>query len=141
MSPRTLLCLAVTALLGACADSPLPVVGIPGPNKDVATFQKDEQACRTAAAQAAYPAHGAQGAPAASSSGNRNIDWQQFFTGYTQCQAAHGNAVQRVPWVVAYGTYLGYGLPYPPPYPPPYTPPPYPYPYPPPPYPQAYPPP
>jgi hypothetical protein len=126
MSPRTLLCLGIAALLGACAASPVPVVGIPGPNKDVAAFQKDEQACRTAASQAAQSQPGAPAASAAPSSGAQNGGWQQFFTSYAQCQTEHGNYVQPVPWVVAYATYLGHAQPYPPPYPPPY---PYPYPY------------
>jgi hypothetical protein len=131
MPRRTLLCLAATALLSACAGNPVPVVGIPGPNKDFAAFQKDEQACRTAAGQAAHASQGAQRGPAAPSSGNQNVVWQQFFAAYAQCQTAHGNAVQPVPWVVAYATYLGHVPPYPPPA--------YPYPYPYPPYPYAYP--
>ncbi|MEJ0047436.1 MAG: hypothetical protein WDN04_15980 [Rhodospirillales bacterium] len=110
----------------------MPVVGIPGPNKDFATFQKDEQACRAAAVQVAQPSNGAQGGPAAPASGTQKVGWQQFFTGYAQCQAAHGNYVQPVPWVVAYATYLGpgqaYPMGYPPPYPPPVYPPPYAYP-------------
>ncbi len=122
MFARISFCLTATALLAACATTPVPVIGIPGPNKDVAAFQKDEQDCRTAASQAVYPP---RGAPAAPGSGNQHVDWQQFFTGYAQCQTAHGNSVQRVPWVVAYAAYLGYGLPYPMPYPPPV----YPYPY------------
>ena len=132
MSPRTLLCLAGTALLGACAGNPVPVVGFPGPNKDFATFQKDEQACRTAAGLAAHPSQSGSAAPATEPPGG---GWQQFFTGYAQCQTAHGNGVQPVPWVIAYATYLGhappYPMPYPPPYPPypPYPPPLYPYPY------------
>lgn len=126
MSPRTLLCLAVTALLGACAGNPVPVVGIPGPNKDFATFQKDEQACRAAGGLAAHPSAAAQGAQAAPSTEAPGGGWQQFFTGYAQCQTAHGNAVQAVPWVIAYATYLGHAPPYPMAYPPP----PYPYPYP-----------
>ena len=138
MSPRTPLCLTVTALLGACAANPVPVVGIPGPNKDVAAFQKDEQACRTAAGQAAHPSPGAQAGPATSDSGNQNGGWQQFFTSYAQCQTAHGNFVQPVPWVIAYATYLGHAPPYPMPYLPPYPPPAYPYPYPYAPYPPAY---
>ena len=142
MSPRTLLCLSAAAGLSACAANPVPVVGIPGPNKDVATFQKDERACRTVAGQAAYPAQAATPGKTAPYSGNQNVDWQQFFTSYAQCQQTHGNIVQPVPWAVAYAAYLGIGLPYPAPYPVPYPPPPiypYPYPYPyPAPYPYAY---
>jgi hypothetical protein len=139
MSPRTLLCLTATALLGACAASPVPVVGIPGPNKTVATFQQDEQACRTAASQAAHASPAPQADPAATESAPPNGGWQQFFTSYAQCQTAHGNYVQPVPWVIAYATYLGHAAPYPMAYPPPYPPPPYPYPYAPYPYPYGYP--
>lgn len=129
MTPRILLCLFSAALLSACAAGAVPVVGVPGPNKTLAGFQKDEQACRAAAGQAAYPQAAASG-KVVPYSGNQNVDWQQFFTRYATCQAAHGNTVQPVPWAVAYAAYLGYGLPYPVPYPAPYPPPVYPYPYP-----------
>ncbi len=112
--PRVLPLLSVCAALAACAINPLPVSALPGPNKDYAAFQKDETTCRIAGARTAYPQGGAP------SSGNVNAVWQAFFTSYGQCEAAHGNLVQPVPWAVAYQLYLGYGLPFPVGYPPVY---------------------
>ena len=108
--------------LNGCAAGPVPVSALPGPNKDVASFNRDETACRTQGAQAAYPATAA-GQPTVSQSGNVNVVWDRFFTSYAQCEKAKGNYVQPIPWAIAYGLYLGFGLPYPAPYPAPYPPP------------------
>lgn len=133
------LCIPIVEPLGGCAINPVPVSALPGPNKDPVTFQKDETACRIAAARAAYPAgtapSGQQAGNAQSGSaqmaaapGNVNAVWQAYFTGFGQCETAHGNLVQPVPWAVAYQLYLGFGypLPYPGGYAPAYGPPPYP---------------
>ncbi len=115
--PRVLPLLGLCAALAACAINPVPVSALPGPNKDYAAFQKDETACRVAAARTAYP-----NSPAPQA-GNVNAIWQTFFTSYGKCEAARGNLVQPVPWAIAYQLYLGYGLPYPIVYgyPPPYA--------------------
>jgi hypothetical protein len=114
MSPtRISLVLGTTLSLGACATAAsTPVVAYPGPSKDAATFQKDETACRTAAAQAAYP-NGAktQAMPAPAPDG-ANAEWERYFAAYSQCEASHGNSVHPVPWAAAYAAYLGYGAPY-----------------------------
>jgi hypothetical protein len=82
-------------------------VGLPGPNKDIATFQKEDAACRHDAGEAARaPASAAPGQQAAS--GNTNDQWKQFFASYAQCETSHGNVVQPVPWAAAYSDYLGY---------------------------------
>jgi len=101
--------LGSTFVLCACAVGPTPVVGLPGPNKDMATFQKEDIACRREAGQAAHPA----GAPqqSAAPAGNTNDQWQTFFSHYAQCETAHGNVVQPLPWAAAYADYLGYGSP------------------------------
>ena len=105
--------------LGGCAINPVPVSALPGPNKDLATFQKDETACRLAAARAAYPAgtapsgQAAGGAQMAPASGNVNAVWQAYFASFGQCESARGNLVQPVPWAVAYQLYLGFGYPLP----------------------------
>ena len=88
-----------TLALAGCAAAVTPVVAVPGPNKDVATFQKDETACRSDAAQAASPA-----------GANTNTKWASYFAAYTQCANAHGDHVQPVPWNVAN---VGFGTPYP----------------------------
>ncbi len=111
LSARMIVSLAGLMTLAACSINPVPVVGEPGPTKDIASFQKDEAACRAEAGHAAY---GTQGT-ARPVSGNTNVDWQDFFTTYAKCQTAHGNFVQPVPWAVAYAVFLGYGQP---PYPP-----------------------
>jgi len=98
--------LGSTLALGACAAGPTPVVGLPGPNKDIATFQKEDAACRQEAGQAVHPA-----SAAAPVSGNTNDQWQVFFSHYAQCETAHGNVVEPAPWATAYADYLGYGVP------------------------------
>jgi hypothetical protein len=126
LSGRMMISLAGgVALLGGCAAGPVPVSALPGPNKDVASFNRDETACRTEAARAAYPASGAATAPAAAQPGNTNVVWDRFFSSYGKCEAAKGNYVQPVPWAVAYGLYLGIGLPTPALYFAPYPPPPW----------------
>jgi hypothetical protein len=105
-----------------CAEAPVPVSALPGPNKNATTFNRDETACRTQAAQAAYPAAAPAGQKEMPSGGNTNDIWDRFFKSYAQCEAAKGNYLQPVPWAVAYGLYLGFGLPYPPPYAMPYPP-------------------
>ncbi len=115
---RSLAWLGLSIPVSACAINPVPVTALPGPNKDFATYQKDETQCRSEAAKAAYAPN--QGA------GNVNTSWQTFFTAFGKCESARGNLVQPVPWAVAYQNYLGYGMPYPAPYPPAYAyPPPY----------------
>ncbi len=91
--------------LAACANVP-PVVGVPGPNKDAAAFQKDETACRQQAATAAST--GTQAVPPPSSTAR----WDQYFASYTACESAHGNAVAEVPWPVAYAASTGAPVPY-----------------------------
>lgn len=95
---RPALLLPSTLALAACAAAPTPVVGLPGPNKDIATFRKEDTACRQEAGQAARTI----------ASGNTNEQWKHFFASYAQCETAHGNAVQPVPWAAAYAFYLGY---------------------------------
>jgi hypothetical protein len=116
-SSRLFMLSAGAVLLNGCAAGPVPVSALPGPNKDVASFNRDESACRVVAAQAAYPV--ASQAEVAVSR-NTNAVWDRFFTSYGQCETAKGNYVQPVPWAIAYGLYLGIGLPYPAPYPVPY---------------------
>jgi hypothetical protein len=94
--------------LTACATGPTPVAGLPGPNKDPASFQKDELACRTEAGQAAYPAAPGNGATQTPVSANSNSRWEAFFSRYAQCQVAKGNSVVAIPWTAAYAQYLGY---------------------------------
>jgi hypothetical protein len=111
---RPAILLTSTLALAACATSPTPVVGLPGPNKDFATFQKEDSACRQEAKQANSPAAPAQTGQQAPASPNTDEQWSRFFATYAQCQAAHGNSVRPVPWSVAYADYLGYGTaPYP----------------------------
>ena len=120
MSPtRISLILGTPLALGACASSAnTPVVAYPGPSKDAVTFQKDETACRTAAAQAAHPTGSqASGTPQAlpaptGDSSDTNAQWGRYFATYAQCEASHGNSLQPVPWATAYAAYLGYGAPY-----------------------------
>jgi len=94
---RPALLIASTLAVAACATGPTPVVGLPGPKKDIATFQKEDTGCRQQAGQAAR----------AAASPNTNEQWKQFFASYAQCETAHGNVVQPVPWAVAYADYLG----------------------------------
>jgi hypothetical protein len=104
---RSAILLGSTLALGACATAPTPVVGLPGPSKDIATFQKEDSACRQEASQAARaPATPAEGAAAAPSA-NSHAQWQIFFDHYAHCETAHGNVVQPVPWAAAYADYLG----------------------------------
>jgi hypothetical protein len=102
-SARPTLLLTSTLALAACATEPTPVVGLPGPNKDYATFQKEDTACRQEAKEANRPASGQQAA-----SPNTNDQWRLFFSTYAQCETSHGNVVRPVPWAVAYADYLGY---------------------------------
>ncbi len=116
---QALVVLAAGLGLSACATAAVPVAAVPGPNKDAATFQKDEAACRAEAGRAAYPAAGAttsgQGARA---SGGTEGAWGAYFAAYSQCEASRGNPVQPVPWSVytgyppAYGYAAAYGYPY-----------------------------
>jgi hypothetical protein len=94
--------------LSACATGPTPVAGVPGPNKDPASFQKDELACRTEAGQALYASPPNNGTPPAPVAADSNAQWQIFFTRYAQCQTAKGNSVVAIPWSAAYAQYLGY---------------------------------
>ncbi len=95
--------------LGGCAAAVTPVVALPSPTKDPQAFRADETECRKEAATAANPGAAQAGAAqTAPSMGNTNAQWQRYFTSYTQCEAARGNAVQPVPWTGAYATYLGY---------------------------------
>jgi len=104
---RPVLLFTSTLAVAACATAPTPVVGLPGPNKDIATFRKEDSACRQEAGQAARTAPAQPGQAATAASGNTNEQWKQFFASYTQCETAHGNVVQPVPWAVAYADYLG----------------------------------
>ncbi len=115
MSSRCVLPIAwATLALAGCAATVTPVVAVPGPNKDLAVFQRDETACRTAAAEAAVPAGDAA---------NTSARWSRYFAAYAQCAASHGDAVQPVPWAAAgvgfndpavpYGYGYGYGYAYP----------------------------
>ncbi len=88
--------------LGACAASPVPVIGQPGPQKSPVAFQADEAACRQQAATEAGPAGTA----------NSNVRWSAFFAAYGKCQEAKGNRVMPVPWDLAYAAYLGGVLPF-----------------------------
>lgn len=97
------LLLGSTLALGACASAPTPVVGLPAPGKDVATFQKEDTACRQEASQAAR----APASPGEAGAANSNAQWQIFFDHYAHCETAHGNGVQPVPWAAAYADYLG----------------------------------
>jgi hypothetical protein len=99
-----------------------PVVTVPGPNKDAATFHKDDEECRKAASQTAYgsaaPVAAPTGttpgtAPAGSGVTGTNEQWQRYFASLSQCATAHGDSVAAVPWAVAYSAYLGYPAPYP----------------------------
>jgi len=94
----------------------VPVSALPGPGKDPAAFQRDETACRIAAASAAYPGERISDGQSAPASGNVNAVWQAYFAAFGKCEAARGNLVQPVPWAVAYQLYLGFGYPalYPP---------------------------
>ena len=88
-----------TLALAGCAAAVTPIVAVPGPNKDAATFQKDEAACRVAASQAVTP-----------TGANSNAKWAGYFSAYAQCANAHGDHVQPVPWNLAN---VGFGQPYP----------------------------
>ena len=118
LSVRAMIILCGAAAVDACTVAAVPVTALPGPNKDLAAFNKDETACRREAALAAYP--GGNGAPGPAASSNVNVNWRQFFTSFAKCETARGNLIQPVPWAVAYAVYLGYGPSYPPPYPPVY---------------------
>ncbi len=96
-----------TLALSACATT-TPVVAVPGPNKDIAAFQKDDLACR---AQASQAAHGPLGAQTASD--GSNAEWTRYFAALTQCATAHGDTVAAVPWTTAYAAYLGTPYAYP----------------------------
>jgi hypothetical protein len=106
-------------MLTGCAAGPIPVSALPGPAKTITAFNQDETACRIQAARAAYPAPAQGQAAPGNTPGNTYVIWDRFFTSYGQCETARGNYVQPVPWAIAYGLYLGIGLPYPAPYPPP----------------------
>ena len=89
-----------TLALASCAAAVTPVVAVPGPTKDAATFQKEDAACRGSAAQAVSAA-----------GANTNAKWSSYFAAYAQCANAHGDHVQPVPWNLAN---VGFGDPYPP---------------------------
>ena len=97
--PRMLPVVCATLALAGCAAAVTPVVAVPGPNKDVSTFQKEEADCRSTAAQA-VPSAGP----------NTNAKWASYFSAYAQCANAHGDRVQPVPWNLAN---VGFGTPYP----------------------------
>lgn len=110
--------LALVGLGVAGCATVTPVVTVPGPNKDAATFHKDDEACRKEASQTAYGTATPAAPPAGSTTSSSgltgtNAQWQRYFASLAQCATAHGEAVAAVPWAVAYSAYLGYPAPYP----------------------------
>jgi hypothetical protein len=150
---RILLPIGAVMALAACeAAAPPPASGIvvPGPGKDQAAFQQDDQVCREhAVAQTGYgaagqtpnggatsgnvaPPPGGSGAPLSPPSGPRpsseseNLADQPLTVtpnpiGYMQCMAARGDTVQSAPWPGPPGYAAAYaGSPHPYGYPYPY---------------------